>query len=159
MATKINLEFPYSRDYISGYLNINKEPRRVISLVKKDGSRTSTSYARYIFSCNIGRYLDKKEHVDHIDNNKLNDTIDNLQILSARENNIKRNNHLGIHEKMITLNCPICFNSFVRRNNQILTKIKNGKTPTCSRTCGYKMMVISNSKGSISALAHNQLKP
>lgn len=91
MKTKIKLMYPFSEDYLSGYLNINKEPRRVVALIKKDKSRTSISYARYLMSCELKRYLNRDEQVDHVDNNKLNDIIENLQILSHKENNIKRN--------------------------------------------------------------------
>lgn len=80
--TKIELEYPYSEDFKAGYLNINKEPRKTLLLVRNDGSKTSTSYARY---------LKEEEHVDHIDNEKLNDNITNLQILSTKDNNIKKN--------------------------------------------------------------------
>ena len=132
MRTKINLDAPYSSDFKQGYINTNKEPRRVVLLVRKDGSKTSTSYARYLMSCYLKRYLKKDEHVDHIDNNKLNDTIDNLQILSPADNN-KKNRHKRTY---MTLVCPVCNNSFTKESRQVNHKIKNGNNPTCSRRCG-----------------------
>jgi hypothetical protein len=133
MSTKINLEFPFSEDFKAGYLNVNKEPRRVVLLVKKDNSKTSISYARYLVSCKEKRYLSKEEHVDHIDNNKLNDNISNLQILSQKENNRKNREKI-----FISLICPICGKTFSKERRQLSHKIKMGKVPTCSRICGGK---------------------
>lgn len=137
MSTKIDLEYPYSEDYISGYLNINKEPRRVLSLIKKDGTKTSVSYPRYLMACHLKRYLDKYEHVDHIDNNKLNDVIENLQILTPKENNIKKNEFYDIKlADEITLTCPICGVEFSRPSRNVKHKLHIGKTVCCSRRCG-----------------------
>lgn len=137
MSTKIELSFPFSINYIKGYLNTNKEPRRVVSLICNDGNRTSISYARYLVSCKLKRYLYKNEQVDHIDNNKLNDCIENLQILSHKENNIKKNIHLGIKKKEdIELICPVCNIKFKRPARNIENKLKAGKKPSCSRRCG-----------------------
>jgi hypothetical protein len=134
MSTRIDLQEPFCFDYSSGYLNINKEPRRVLMLVRNDGSKTSTSYARYLMSCSLGRYLSNDEHVDHIDNDKMNDVIDNLQILSQKENNQKNK-----QRTFIELECPICFSKFSKEARNINHKLKSGKTPTCSRRCGGKM--------------------
>lgn len=90
-------------------------------------------------SVHLNRYLDKKEQVDHIDNDKLNDTISNLQILTPRENNIKKNEHLGIKSQNIDLICPICGVEFSRTPRQVRYKIVKGKLITCSRVCGGKM--------------------
>ncbi len=137
MSTKINLEYPFSVDYRVGYLNTNKEPRRVVSLISNEGKRTSVSYARYLMSCELKRYLRKEEQVDHIDNNKLNDNIENLQILSQKENSIKKNMFYGIKLKEdVTLICPVCDVSFSRPARNIDFKLKSGKTPCCSRKCG-----------------------
>lgn len=131
--TKITLEFPYSEDYKAGYLNINKEPRRILLLVRFDGSKTSTSYARYLMSCKLGRYLKKDEVVDHIDNNKLNDLLSNYQILTNQENSAKDRNR-----PYKTLICPVCNNEFTREASDMNFKLSRGKIPTCSRHCGGK---------------------
>lgn len=137
--TLINLRYPFLLDYKTAYLNINKEPRRVVSLIRNDGTRTSISYARYLMSCYLNRYLNKSEHVDHIDNNKLNDAIENLQILSAKDNNNKKNDNLGIKlQEPIVLSCPICGKKFSRPARNINHKIKKGKSICCSRKCGGK---------------------
>ena len=139
--TKITLEFPYSKDYKAGYVNINKEPRRILSLVRKDGSKTSTSYARYLMACKLGRYLNNDEVVDHVDDNKLNDSLDNHQILSHQENSAK-----GKSRTYKTLICPVCGEAFTKEARQLNQKIVSGKTPTCSRICGGKWSHITKNK-------------
>ena len=47
--------------------------------------RKSYSVSRFVYECFKGNIPDDKE-VDHIDNNKENNQIDNLQLLTHREN-------------------------------------------------------------------------
>ena len=137
MSTILELKYPFSEDYKRGYLNTNKEPRRVVSLISNDGSRTSVSYARYLMSCELKRYLNKDEQVDHIDNDKMNDSVKNLQILSHTENNIKKNVFYGIKLKDdVELLCPVCDTRFKRPARNVEHKVKAGKKPCCSRRCG-----------------------
>lgn len=88
----INLSFPYSGDWDWGYLLINSEPRRLVALYgSTNRKRSSVSYARYLMACKLGRYLTNQEVVDHINNNRLDDRIENLQILTPKDNAIKSN--------------------------------------------------------------------
>lgn len=137
MSTKIKLEYPYNVEFVRGYLNTNKEPRRVLSLIREDKTRTSTSYARYLMSVHNKRFLKRTEHVDHIDNNCMNDVISNLQILTPKENNLKKNKVLGITlAPDIELTCPVCNKKFLKPSNKVKHKLKKGKTVCCSRVCG-----------------------
>lgn len=135
--TKIELEYPYSKDFKAGYLNINKDPRRTLLLVREDGTKTSTAYARYLMSVHLKRYLNRNEQVDHKDDDKLNDVIDNLQILSPKENNIKKNKFHNIEETIYELICPICGTVFYRSAQRY-----KGEGQCCSRKCGYKKISI-----------------
>ncbi|WP_296683577.1 HNH endonuclease [Flavobacterium sp.] len=132
---KIDLEFPFL-DFKAGYLNINKEPRRLVLLVRKDNTKTTVSYARYLMSVKLKRLLNKEEQVDHIDNNKLNDSIENLQILSGLENTRKYVVSSGKKTKDIEMECPVCNAKFSKKRKNVISKITSGKTPTCSRRCG-----------------------
>lgn len=134
---KIELESPYDKAYKAGYLAVNKEPRRVLSLIRFDGTRTSTSYSRYLLSCHLNQFLEQDEHVDHKDDNQMNDVVDNLQILSQRDNNLKKIKSLNkCCKKDITLTCPVCKSLFSRPARNVEFKIKSGKYPCCSRRCG-----------------------
>lgn len=63
--------------------------RRSVIIVRDDGSRFGMLYSRYLMEQKLGRRLRPDEHVDHIDEDKANDSISNLQILSPVEHAIK----------------------------------------------------------------------
>ena len=86
---RIKLEAPYCHDYKQGYLINGSESRKMVVLIANDGSKHCTSYARYLMTVHRGTYLRDNETVDHIDEDKSNDCIENLQILS-REENVKK---------------------------------------------------------------------
>lgn len=127
---KIILEKPYSDFYRFGYLVTNRENRRMVVLFNSNKDRSTTAYARYKLACSIGRLLTDEEQVDHIDGDKTNDELCNLQILSPTENHHKT---FKTGETMLNFVCPICNKDFT------LTKQKAAKkaNPTCSRKCGY----------------------
>ena len=60
-------------------------------------------------SVTLKRYLTNQEHVDHIDNDKTNDSISNLQILTPKENNQKS---FLKGETLLDFICPICKKEF-----------------------------------------------
>ena len=86
---KIKLEAPYCYDYKQGYLINGSESRKMVVLIANDGSKHCTAYARYLMAVQRGSYLLSNETVDHIDEDKTNDSVDNLQILS-REDNVRK---------------------------------------------------------------------
>lgn len=95
--------------------------------------RTSMTYARWLMCQKENRLLEPWEHVDHIDGNRTNDVIENLQILSQPENN--RKSASGI--TTIELTCPNCSATFVRERRQIVHKSRK-HPPCCSRSCAAK---------------------
>lgn len=52
----------------------------------KSQKTTSTNSARHKKEKSLGRKLSKKEHVDHKDNNKHNESSSNLKVMSAKKN-------------------------------------------------------------------------
>lgn len=63
--------------------------RSRVTLRHPDKPTTTMAYARYLMCVKEGRWLSKDEHVDHIDNDPCNDSIENLQILSQDANTAK----------------------------------------------------------------------
>ena len=115
-----------------------KEGRRLVCLVAMDKShRTSTSYARYLMSIELGKRLAKTAHVDHIDGDKLNDTLENLQVISLAENNKKAALERGVERTYAALRCPGCGRRFVRERRQTHLA-KGGIYTACSRSCSGK---------------------
>lgn len=126
---KIDLEYPYSGKWCLGYLVTNKEPRRNVVLFNSHSDRTTVSYARYLMSVHLGRMLEKHEVVDHINNDKMDDRIENYQILTMAENT--RKSAKGITYRSFT--CPVCSIEF-----SIEARQSHRENPTCSRSCGSK---------------------
>lgn len=68
----------------------NKEKGRYYVQIMREGHHVqSMNLARFVMQERQGRILEYHEHVDHIDDNKTNDVITNLQILTQAENNQK----------------------------------------------------------------------
>lgn len=133
---KLALEKPYSDDWDYGYLVKNKEDRKQVCLYVKDGEkRTTTPFARYLMSVEIGRYLRDDEHVDHIDEDKTNDSVDNLQILTPLENSKKYFLLKGKRAKKVVLSCPQCQEDFMLTERHYKSRIKNNKRIFCSKNC------------------------
>jgi hypothetical protein len=124
-------DYPYN-EYKLYKVFHQKEQRWYAQLVKTNGERTTVSYARYLMSVKLKRFLTDKEEVDHKDDNKQNDDINNLQLLTKKENNEKSQKDVTF----IDLICPVCGKEFKRTTQRVLFKLQHGKQPCCSRSCG-----------------------
>ena len=135
MSTKFDLEYPYNTKWKTGYIVINGENRKHVCLVGDD-NRSSTSLARYMVSVNLGRFLTEHEHVDHIDNDKTNDIIPNLQILTPTANRAKERKRKG--RLVAEIRCPVCSTIFIKRKGltQAIPALK-GKISSCSPACSH----------------------
>lgn len=124
---KIELQYPFNQRYKYGYIVKNRENRRIVVLYNTEVDRTSISYARYLISVKLKRFLCDSEHVDHIDDDKTNDAISNLQILSPKQNAKKTR-----HAISLIFQCPVCNKYFSLTKQKAHKKIN----PCCSRRCG-----------------------
>jgi len=124
-----------------------KDGRKHLCIVRADGSRQTLSYPRYLMQLHLGRALLPHEHVDHVNNDKLDNTISNLQLLSLRENNHK---HSALHpEKMHEFICPCCNAPAIKRLRDVTgNKKKNKSGPYCSRSCAGKHTHLNHWAGS-----------
>lgn len=68
------------------------------------GTNITYSYPKWLLEQKIGRKLSSKETCDHIDNNFTNDSLDNLQVLTRGENNLKASIYYGAVAKRNTHN-------------------------------------------------------
>ena len=110
------------------YININKEPRRVATLRKSDGTMISMSYAKYLYTSYYKCDINKDDNIDHINGNKMDDRIENLQVISGKYNRQK------YHKKkeMLMLICPVCGKEFLYEKRNL----SSHPNPCCSRKCG-----------------------
>ena len=140
---RICADYPYD-DFWLYIIHHRKENRRMANLISKNDSksRTTISYARYLMSVHSKRLLNKEEHVDHIDNDKMNDSLYNLQILSPRENKSKQEMHNSIvNPKFVCLKCSSCgiLFDYPARNHRFYSK-QGQQRFHCSKECGYKSL-------------------
>lgn len=128
---KIKLIDLYKDEFDSARLTICKDHRKRVSLYKKNGKSKWITYARYLWEDVNGKVPDGFE-VDHINNDKTDDRLENFQLLT-REENIKKHNSTR-ERALIQMICPICGKefSFEKRN------LSTHPNPCCSKQCGYK---------------------
>ena len=128
---------PFVNHRIYGpYEGGSRGTRRIVFIVRPDKSRTSMSYSRYLLCLKEGRLLQSYEEADHIDNDCLNDSPNNLQILTPEAN--KQKYAQTQTKTMVTLICPGCGEEFTRERRQTHL-VKGYKNPTaCSRSCATK---------------------
>lgn len=137
---KIDVQEPYKSLYVRGYLAVNPENRGVVTLYTADGKAFSTSYARYLMSVKLGYIVPDGLHVDHIDNDKTNDDINNLQLLTPEQNREKERIRYIVEEQVCYgYHCAKCNLTFIlterERNNRLAQKTE---LAFCSRSCAFK---------------------
>ena len=114
--------------FVKVYIVTNKEPRRVAILRKPSGETLTMSYAKYLYTSYYKEIVPEEMHIDHINGDKMDDRIENLQKITGRYNRQKDHKH----KEMVLLKCPVCNKEFLfdRRN------LKFRPNPCCSRRCG-----------------------
>ena len=126
---RIQADFPFSNFWLYKVWH-SKEGRWQANLVSIANikERTTVSYARYLYSVSIGRELLKDEHVDHIDEDKSNDTLSNLQLLSPEENKRKSEAHRNLYyPKFLDLECAFCGKNFTYPSRNFKFYSKKGR--------------------------------
>lgn len=133
---KITLQGPYATLYLKGYMRTSKvDGRSRIDLYNSDKDRTTITYAKYIMTIALNRFIDNnKEEVDHIDGNKTNDLLSNLQVITKIEH-IEKTRIEKSGKTYFTCVCANCKISFQREARQMH---KNSVNSFCSRKCKYE---------------------
>jgi signal recognition particle GTPase len=101
-------------------------------ILYKDGKRTTQSYPRYLMERKLNRKLNRREEVDHIDENVRNNSESNFQILTKAQN--IRKSHKPVEVMMFI--CGVCGRKASKSASSIRHNRKQGKSgPFCSRQC------------------------
>ena len=111
------------------YVVINSEPRRVAILYKSDRTSITMSYAKYLYTSTYCEDVDGSVyHIDHINGDRMDDRIENLQKISRAYN--ERKDAMVAEKVLVT--CPVCGSEFFfdKRN------LPFHPNPCCSRHCG-----------------------
>ena len=117
-----------NKGVISVYVNINKEPRRVATLKYQNRELHSMSYAKYLYTSYYETDVAKGDQVDHINGDKMDDRIENLQVISRKLNTNK--SHLK--KTYVELTCPVCGEKFLFEKRNLSVH----QNHCCSRRCG-----------------------
>lgn len=122
-------EFYKEKGYKKLYIVTNPEGRKVAILYKTDKTSLTMSYAKYLYTSFYKEDIDGKiYHIDHINGDKTDDRIENLQKITGRYNRAKD------HEvrKMTLCKCPVCGTEFLFPTRNLSTH----PNPCCSKRCG-----------------------
>ena len=99
-----------------------------------DGSKKTVLEHREVMEAALGRSLESWEHVHHEDENKRNNSLNNLELLTRQEH-ARRHAYRGGPE-MIELACLLCGRSFTRLARHERHNRRQGKPgPYCGRSC------------------------
>lgn len=120
-------EWYKNKGFDKAYTVINKDNRRMCLLVGKQ-NRTTISYAKYLYTSHYNVDVFEGDHVDHINGDKTDDRLENLQVISGTYN--RQKDH--VHKEMIELECPVCNRKFLFKK----PNLNSHPNPCCSRRCG-----------------------
>ena len=121
-------EYYKKKGYDKLYVATNKEPRRVATLRKPNKEMHSMSYAKYLYTSHYECDIAEGDHVDHINGDKMDDRIENLQVISGKYNRVKDKKQ----KEMVEVKCPVCGTKFLFNKRMLPFK----PNPCCSRHCG-----------------------
>jgi hypothetical protein len=113
-----------------------QDGRRRVVIIYVDKTRTTQSYAKYLYEKQFGP-IPQGLDVDHIDENFENDDVNNFQLLTRIEN-VKKAWETGTNKPKEWFYgvCSECKTEFKKELRNVKGNWKKGtKGPFCSRTC------------------------
>ena len=115
--------------YLGPYVR-GTDNRKFMVIVRDNGSKSTITYARYLMLSKVS----DTNTVDHIDENRMNDAIDNLQVLSRAENCSKAAKFGAKGRKLERRLCGNC-------GKEIWREVRLRKTGLvfCSKSCNGKV--------------------
>lgn len=136
----IDLEEPFKSQWRNGYLRQEADGRKYLSLYNEPGVQTSISYARYLVACKLGFHIPDGYEVDHINDDKTDDSLENLQILTAEENVFKQHYNYVMHQQgHYLVCCAWCdMNELVTERIIKMKQAKGLQWYFCSRACAAR---------------------
>lgn len=156
----ITPQYPYVPEFDHGRISLDcRNNRRYVTLLRQNKSKFYTSFARYYYSVYHSTIIPSDLEVDHDDNNTLNDYINNLKLLTQRENALKQNSiqQYPGSVSVIAL-CPSCGTYFSTRPRDIsfCNHLQN-RLLFCTNSCHQKSKSVYLPEASIDYIKRHQL--
>lgn len=89
---------------------------------------------RFVMEQKLGRPLNRFELVHHINENKLDNRIENLKVVTPKEHALEH----GQWKHPVTKKCLVCLKDYEPNPT------KRASSKTCSKECRYKLTSITN---------------
>jgi len=106
-------------------------------VVLPDGKRTTQLQHRVVMEDHLGRSLRSDAHVHHINEDKSDNRVENLSVMSASDH--AKEHSKERHQEVSHLVCCYCSVAFDRPTRFVRHSEKQGKFgPFCSRSCAGK---------------------
>lgn len=144
----LELQEPFKSLWNKGYLQIHADGRKYVCLFNSNQNRTIISYARYLMCVKLGYVLSNEFEVDHIDDDKTNDDINNLQVLTSEQNLLKQHYNFVMNQQVVYgVYCAYCGTPFLLIEREVKNRIaKKVEVPFCGRSCAVKFNHYNKSK-------------
>lgn len=137
-------------DRLYGPYTRTADGRAFVVLKTTEGRSHTMLWARWLLESN-GVVFGPGDEVDHVDNDPLNDSLDNLQVIS-RQGNLRKSIALRA-PAFSRLLCKECGNEFRRQTSRIAAS-KEG--PFCSRSCSARFYARHRLPASPKFIAHGE---
>lgn len=127
---------PYANSRVYGPY-FRPDNRQHVICIFIDGTRKTVSYPKYLVEKSIGRILDTREEVHHINGDVTDNKLENLQIIDKTTH---RKMHVKRYMKQDFL-CPVCGTEFTLDYTELSNLVRNRKLgrsktgPFCSKSC------------------------
>lgn len=134
----LKIEGPYSDLFLYGFLTLHKSSnRRIVRLYNPITKKNLLiQYSKYIYTVYYNKFIPDGVEVDHIDNDFTNDDINNLQLLTRKENYEKYRKHYTEYIQKnyyIELICNNCKKQFSKQKKRV--EKENFANQYCCKQC------------------------
>lgn len=124
---------------MNNILKVIKKGDYRYALIPDHPKATKNGYVllhRALMENKLGRYLTDDEVVHHKDHNRLNNSIENLELMDKQEHLLLHGKEHHEKKQYVDFVCPVCGKPFKKAKNLVAKSYKYG--PFCSRSCSAK---------------------